>query len=120
MFSGDTVSPLILSLLKVLFLIVPPSDPSKNLSSAVPQSTTSGVEAWIGTRTIMVLSWPMVDQMDVVSMVTLPYYSTCPPSPAKDSQDKNHTQKIKELTFTEKEKQHKTREKFFFCTKKRN
>ena len=59
--------------------------------------------------------------MDVVPMVTLPHYSIYPSSPAKDSQLKNRTQKVKELAFTEKKKKQQiTREKFFFLTKRRD
>ena len=59
--------------------------------------------------------------MDVVPMVALLYYSICPSSPVKDSQEKNHTQKVKELAFIEKKKKQQiTRENFFFLTKRRD
>ena len=52
--------------------------------------------------------------MGMVPMVTLPYYLICLSSPAKDLLEKNHTQKVKESTFTEKnEEQQTTRERFF-------
>ena len=59
--------------------------------------------------------------MDVVPMITLSYYSICSSSPAKDSQEKNRTQKVKELALTEKKKKQQIkREKFFFSTKRRD
>ena len=59
-----------------------------------------------------------MDQMDMVPMVTLPYYSIYPSSYAKDSQEKNHTQKVKELAFIEKkEKRYDKGEVFLFYRK---
>ena len=58
--------------------------------------------------------------MDVVPMVTFPCYSIYPSLPTKFPQEKNHTRKVKELVFTEKEKQQTTREKFFFYTERRD
>ena len=53
--------------------------------------TTSGVEAWIGTRHIAVIYWPTTNQMDVVPMETLPHCSICP-SFAKDTGEELHSE----------------------------
>ena len=91
----------------------PSSNPSNNLKSAMPQLTTFGVEAQIGTGHIAVLCQPIADQMDVVSMAALPCYLFCLSSPAKDLQEKSYTQKVRESSFTEKEEQQIIRKKFF-------
>ena len=96
----------------------PPRYPSNNLKSAIPWRTTSQVEAWIGTGHIAVLYWPIADQMDVVPMVTLPYYLIYLSSPAKDLQKKSNTQRVRESTFNEKEERQIIREKFFSFYKK--